>query len=254
VAAQLTRTPRFENRTCLVTGGGRGIGRAVAIALAQEGAGVGIMARTRAECVAVQDEIGEDVAVALTADVTDGPSVEQAVAALTDRFGPPSIVVGAAGISPVRQRAEAHDPAAFAEIVSVNLVGAYLVARAAAPALFETRGSVVNVASVLGGTASPRLAAYGASKAGLMQLTRTLAREWADRGVRVNAVCPAYVETQLTSELLAVDHIRREILAETPLGRLGTLEEVVAPILFLLSDEASYITGVSLFVDGGTAA
>jgi NAD(P)-dependent dehydrogenase (short-subunit alcohol dehydrogenase family) len=253
VAAALNRTRRFEGRTCLVTGGGRGIGRAVALALAAEGARIGVVARTRAQCEEVAAEIGEE-AVALAGDVTDQASVERVVAELSERVGPPSAVVSAAGISPVRQRAERHDPVAFAEIVRVNLVGAYYVARAAAPSLLKTGGAIVNVASVLGGRASPRLAAYGASKAGLIQLTRTLAREWADRGVRVNSVCPAYVETELTAAMLAVDHIREEILAETPLGRLATLEEVVAPILFLLSDEASYITGTALLVDGGTSA
>jgi NAD(P)-dependent dehydrogenase (short-subunit alcohol dehydrogenase family) len=253
VAAGLSRTRRFEGRTCLVTGGGRGIGRAVALALAAEGASVGVVARTREQCEEVAVAIGEQGA-ALTGDVTDQASVERVVAELIERFGPPSLVVGAAGISPVRQRAEVHDVGAFAQIVQVNLVGAYIVARAAAPALFETRGAVVNVASVLGGRASPRLAGYGASKAGLMQLTRTLAREWADRGVRVNAVAPAYVKTELTAAMLAVDRIRDAVLGETPLGRLATLHEIVAPILFLLSNEAAYITGATLVVDGGMSA
>jgi NAD(P)-dependent dehydrogenase (short-subunit alcohol dehydrogenase family) len=110
------------------------------------------------------------------------------------------------------------------------------------------------VASTVGTIASPRLAGYGASKAALIQLTRTLAREWADRGVRVNAVCPGYVETELTEAMLAVDRLRNEVLAQTPIGRIATLEEVVAPALFLLSDEASYITGAALLVDGGIAA
>ena len=253
MAAALNGTRRFEGRVCLVTGGGRGIGRAVALALAAEGAAVGVVARTRVQCEEVAAEIGES-GVALAGDVTDQSSVERVVAELRGHFGAPSLVVNAAGISPVRQRAEAHDTDAFMQIVHVKLVGAYLVARAAAPSLFETRGSVVNVASVLAAQASPRLAAYGASKAGLVQLTRTLGCEWADRGVRVNAVCPGYVETELTSGMLSVDHIRDAILAETPLGRLATLDEIVAPILFLLSEEASYITGTMLLVDGGMAA
>jgi NAD(P)-dependent dehydrogenase (short-subunit alcohol dehydrogenase family) len=126
--------------------------------------------------------------------------------------------------------------------------------RACAPALLERGGSVVMVASATGLEASPRLAGYGASKAGLVQLTRTLAREWADRGVRVNAVCPGYVETDLSRDLLASERWREQILAETPLGRVGTLEEIVAPALFLASDEASYVTGAVLAVDGGMTA
>jgi NAD(P)-dependent dehydrogenase (short-subunit alcohol dehydrogenase family) len=126
--------------------------------------------------------------------------------------------------------------------------------RASAAQLLDGGGSVVMVASVTGLVGSPRLAGYGASKAGLVQLTRTLAREWADRGVRVNALCPGYAETELTAAMLAVEHLRDQVLAQTPLGRLATLDEIVAPALFLLSDEASYVTGAALLVDGGIAA
>jgi NAD(P)-dependent dehydrogenase (short-subunit alcohol dehydrogenase family) len=154
----------------------------------------------------------------------------------------------------VRQRAELHDVDAWRKMLDINLTGAYLTTRAAAPSLLAGGGSVVMAASVAGIAASPRIAGYGVSKAGLVQLTRTLAREWAARGVRVNAICPGYVETEMTAPMLAVDHLRAEVLAATPLGRLATLEEVVAAALFLASDEASYITGAALLVDGGMAA
>lgn len=173
---------------------------------------------------------------------------------LAERFGDVTAVVHAAGTSPVRQRVELHDPAAFAHILDVNVIGAHRVLQAAAPSLLANGGAVVNVASVLALIASVRLAGYGASKAALVHLTRTAAREWADRGVRVNAVCPGYAETELTKAMLGVDHIRTEILSQTPLGRLAALEEIVAPVLFLLSDEASYITGAALVIDGGMSA
>jgi 3-oxoacyl-[acyl-carrier protein] reductase len=210
-----------------------------------------VAARSREQVESVAAQIG---GVAISADVSREADCERAVAEVTERLGPLDVVVNAAGISPVRQRAEVHDADAFRRLLDVNLTGSYLVTRAAAPALLERGGSVVMVASVTGVHGSPRLAGYGASKAGLVQLTRTLAREWADRGVRVNAVCPGYVETELTGEMLAVERIRDEILGATPLARLATLEEVVAPALFLASDEASYITGASLLVDGGMAA
>jgi NAD(P)-dependent dehydrogenase (short-subunit alcohol dehydrogenase family) len=244
---------RFEGRVCLVTGGGRGIGRAIALGLAAEGGLVGVAARTRAQVDEVAAEIGER-AVAIEADISDEAACARAVRELEERFGRLSLLVNAAGISPVRQRAELHDVDAWRAMLEVNLTGAYLAARAAASSLLAGGGAIVNVASVTGLCASPRIAGYGASKAGLVQLTRTLAREWADRGVRVNAICPGYVETEMTAALLAVEHLRQGVLAVTPLGRLATLEEVVAPALFLASDEASYITGAALLVDGGMAA
>jgi NAD(P)-dependent dehydrogenase (short-subunit alcohol dehydrogenase family) len=244
---------RFEGRTCIVTGGGRGIGRAVAMALAAEGASVAVGARTRAQVEAVAAELAGR-GLALELDVTDRASCERAVADTAAQLGSPSVLVNAAGISPVRQRAEQHDVEAWRDILDVNLTGAFLMTRATAPTLLEHGGAVVMISSVTGRIASPRLAAYGASKAGLDQLTRTLAREWAGRGVRVNAVSPGYVETELTDAMLAVEHLREQVVAQTPLGRVATVEEIVPAVLFLASDEASYITGAELLVDGGMAA
>ena len=249
----MSRGGRFDERVCLVTGGGRGIGRAIALGLAAEGAHVGLAARTRGQCEEVAASMGER-GLAIEADVTDEVACERAVRELEQRFGRISVLVNAAGVSPVHQRAELHQVEAWRATLEVNLTGAFLMSRAAAPSLLGGGGAVVNVASVAGMVASPRIAGYGASKAGLIQLTRTLAREWADRGVRVNAVCPGYVETEMTARMLAVEHLHAQVIAATPLGRLGTLAEVVAPALFLASDEASYITGAALLVDGGTAA
>ena len=169
-------------------------------------------------------------------------------------FGRPSVLINAAGISPIRGRAERQDVDTFAQIVSVNLVGAFTMTHAAAPTLVQRGGAVVNVASVLGVAGSPLLSAYGASKAGLIHLTRTLAREWASQGVRVNVLCPGYVETDLTVKMLTNECIRESILDETPMRRLAEMHEVVAPALFLASSDASYITGAALLVDGGFAA
>jgi meso-butanediol dehydrogenase/(S,S)-butanediol dehydrogenase/diacetyl reductase len=244
---------RFADRVCIVTGGGRGIGADIARALAGEGAHVGIVARTREQCEAIAEELG-DSATAIPGDVLDASACANAVEAMLTSRGRPSVLVNAAGISPVRARAEAHDLAAFRRILDVNVAGAFTMTQAVAPALLAGGGAVVNVASVLATIASPRLAGYGASKAALVQLTRTLAREWADRGVRVNAVCPGYVETEMTAAMLAVDRLRDEIVAATPLGRLAAAAEVVAPVLFLASDDASYITGAAVPVDGGMTA
>jgi len=225
----------------------------VALALAKEGAAVAVVSRTAGECEAVAREIGER-GIAIATDVTDFSACERMAESLRQGLGQPEVLVHAAGISPVRQRAERHDPDAFHQIADVNLVGAFNVVRALAEDLLETQARVVLVSSTTGLKASPRLAGYGASKAALVQLVRTLAREWADRGARVNAVCPGYVLTSLTGRMFEVDHIREEILSDIPCGRLGTLEEVVEPILFLASDAAAYVTGVALPVDGGMAA
>ncbi len=237
-----------------MTGGGSGIGEAVGRALVAEGAFVGLMARSRSACERIADELGRDRALPLSADVTDVAACEEAILALESRFGETSIVVNAAGISPIRRPAEQHDADTFASILRVNALGAHNVTRAAARSLQARGGAVVNVSSALGLIASPMLAGYGASKAALVHLTRTLAREWAQHGVRVNAVCPGYLETPLTASMLAVDRLRDEVLAQTPLGRLASLAEVVAPILFLLSDDASYVTGAALSIDGGMTA
>jgi NAD(P)-dependent dehydrogenase (short-subunit alcohol dehydrogenase family) len=244
---------RFDGRVCLVSGGGRGIGRAIALALGEEGGLVAVGSRTRWQCEEVAAELGER-GLPLELDVTDPASCERAVEDAGARLGRVSVLVNAAGVSPVRQRAELHGLDAWRQILDVNLTGAYQLTRAAAPLLLDGGGAVVFVASVLGTVGSPRLAGYGASKAGLVQLTRTLAREWADRGVRVNALCPGYVETELTAPLLAVERLRDEVVGATPLGRLATPEEIAAPALFLASDEASYVTGAALLADGGMAA
>ena len=247
---------RFRDRVCLVTGGGRGIGRGIAAGLAAEGARVAVAARSADECedAAAELRAGGAEALAVALDVTDAESCAAAVARAAEALGRVEVVVNAAGISPVRARAERHGVDDFRTIVDVNLTGAFAVTQAAAPQLLDGGGAVLMVASTTGLGASPRLAGYGSSKAGLAHLARTLAREWADRGVRVNALAPGYVETRMTAAMLAVDRLRDEVLARHPAGPAGDVDEVVRPALFLLSDEASYITGAVLAVDGGMAA
>lgn len=245
---------RFDGQVCLVTGGARGIGLAIAAALAVEGALVGVMSRNEEECEAAATSIGPS-AVGLPGDVTDEKICAGVVSNLTKHFGQPQVLINAAGISPVHAPAEEHRPDAFAEVVRTNLIGAYCMTRAVSDSMLEQgRGSVVMIASALGLAASPRLAAYGSSKAGLIQLTRTLAKEWGARGVRVNALCPGYVPTAMTARLLQNSHLYDRILRATPLGRVGSLPEVVRPALFIASPEASFITGAVLTVDGGLSA
>lgn len=243
---------RFEGRVCLVTGGGRGIGRGIALGLAAEGARVAVAARTAAQCEAVAAELGS-TGLAVPLDVTDEQACVDAVARVRAELGPLDAVVTAAGISPVHDRIERHDVGAWRDIVDVNLTGTFLVARAAAADLIERRGTLLMISSAGGVAATPRFAGYGATKAALVHLTRTMAVEWAPHGVRVNALCPGYAETELTRSVLDDERRRAAVIAHTPLGRLAAIDEIVAPALFLLSDEASYVTGAALLVDGGMA-
>lgn len=247
---------RFDNRVCLVTGGGRGIGQAIAIRLGAEGGRVAVAARTASQCEDtashIRDAGGEAIPVEL--DVTDIASCERAVAEVAEALGPPAILVNSAGLSDHRARVEKHQPDAWDRIVDVNLSGTFRVTQAAAQALFETKGAVLNVSSATAFLSLERLTAYGATKAGIIHFTRTVAREWAGRGVRVNALCPGYVLTELSRAFLETERLRDEVLDRVAMGRLPHMDEITAPGLFLLSDEASYMTGTWLVVDGGLAA
>lgn len=164
-------------------------------------------------------------------------------------------LVNNAGISPVLQRAEEISTEQWRAICDVNLTGAFIASSRAGRVMLEQGfGSIVNVSSVHGHVAGERLAAYSASKGGLNMLTRSLAVEWADRGVRVNSVAPSYVETSMTSGLLASDRWPARLLAKVPIGRFAQAEEMSGAVHFLLSPASGYITGTIMDVDGGWSA
>jgi NAD(P)-dependent dehydrogenase (short-subunit alcohol dehydrogenase family) len=257
---------RLADRTAFITGGGRGIGRAVALAFAREGARVFVAARTAEEVGRVAEEVraefGRESAAHARCDVSDPRSVEEAFAAAREFFGGPSdVLVNNAGVADSSKFTETSDEF-WRRHLDVNLTGTFYCMRAALPAMVERGwGRVVNVASVAGKTGAPYVAAYTASKHGVLGLTRSVALEVARTGVTVNAICPGYVDTDMTTR--AVENIQAKtgrsasdaleaIKRMSPQHRLVTPEEVAALALLLASDDGRGITGQAINVDGGT--
>jgi NAD(P)-dependent dehydrogenase (short-subunit alcohol dehydrogenase family) len=254
-----------------VTGGGRGIGRAVAHAFAREGARLFVVARTAAEVERVADEIRAvsggggvgDAAAHAVCDVADPRSVERAFKEAREFFGGsgPDILVNNAGIAESTKFAETSDEF-WQRHLAVNLSGTFYCMREALNAMVERGwGRIINVASIAGKTGAPYIAAYSASKHGVLGLTRSAALEVATKGVTVNAICPGYVDTDMTTRALEsieakTGRKREEVLEAikrmSPQNRLVTSEEVAALALLLASDEGRGITGQAINVDGGT--
>ena len=243
------------SRVALVTGASGAIGRAAAVALAGGGRSVacayGSDDAGAKETVRLVEEAGGR-AEAFGGDVSDEPSVEELFRAVDAWAGPPLVLVIAAGVN--RDGLAVRYPLAeFERVVAVNLTGAFLCVRAALPGMLKARwGRIVAVSSVAGLRGNPGQAAYSASKSGVIGLTRTIAREYAGRGITANAVCPGFVESEMTAPLS--EKARQRLLEEIPAGRIGTPEDAAAAIRFLASEEASYVNGAVLTVDGALTA
>jgi NAD(P)-dependent dehydrogenase (short-subunit alcohol dehydrogenase family) len=191
----------------------------------------------------------------IAGSVTDADHLTEAIALAEQEWGRLDVLVNNAGISPDFTRSEFLADADWQRVLDVNLTAPFRCCRAAL-ALLETSGtgSIVNVSSVHGHVGQERLVAYSASKGGLEMLTRSLALEWAPKGVRVNALAPGYVVTDMTSELLNHDRWGEALRGRIPMGRFGAINEIVSSVLFLASAASSYVTGATLFVDGGWMA
>lgn len=245
---------RLDDQVALITGAGSGIGRAIAVAAAASGADIACFDLTGPgleETTSAIAELGGRT-IAIPGDVTDLGSLTEAVRRTEDELGQLSLAVNSAGIAnaaPAEQMAQSQ----WQQVVDIDYTGVFLSCQAEARAMLaHGRGSIVNIASMSGVIVNRGLlqAHYNSAKAAVIHLSRSLAMEWSDRGIRVNSISPGYTATPMNTRPEVADQVR-QFEADTPLGRMARVEEIAGPAVFLLSDAASFCTGVDLLVDGG---
>jgi len=243
----------LTGRRALVTGASKGLGAHFARTLAKSGASVAIAARDIEACETLRDELRKSgtTAVAVAMDVGARQSVDSAVRNAVQELGGLDIVVNNAGVTQTVPLID-QDEAGWDKIFDTNVKGAFLVGQAAARAMRDAKsgGSIINVASILGHRVAGQVAAYAASKAAVVQLTQSMALEWARFNIRVNALCPGYIATDLNRDFLESEP-GQALMKRIPQRRFGTLEDLEGPLLFLCSNAARLVTGTSLVADGG---
>lgn len=250
-------TGDLSGRTAVVTGASRGIGRAIALKLAAHGANLAVVARSADKLAEVAEEVqslGRSCLV-VTADVSQPDAAQQIAEAVRGEFEFADVLINNAGGNSFMSPVHTIRGSGWRKVIALNLDSAFELIQAFVPDMIEAgRGSIINIASVAGLRGSPLMAHYGAAKAGLISLTQSLAIEVAHAGVRVNALVPGWVETDLTGFLRDDEEVERGALSRVPMGRWGTSEEIADGALFLASDASSFMTGQTLILDGGLSA
>ncbi len=243
---------RLEGKVVLVTGAASGLGEAIAVALAESGARVACLDLAAAQNQKVADRIE---GLALSVNVTDAEAVDDAVTEVTDQFGKVDGLVNSAGIGG-RGAALTYPDHLLEQVIDVNLKGTFNMCRSVGRRMIETgSGSIVNIASIGGLVAFPGSVGYQLSKGGVVQLTRALAVEWAPSGVRVNAIAPGHVATELVRKQWESEpELKEYFLSRTPMNRLATPEEVAGPVVFLVGMASAMVTGQIIAIDGGYTA
>ena len=244
----------LEGKAAIVTGGSKGIGRAIALAFADAGASVALAARGQEalDLVAKEVEAAGGRALPVVTDIADPTAVRNLVDRTVEAFGTVDILVNNAGAAPFMSTVDQIRESGFEKYFRINFMGALYATKAVGQVMLpKGEGCVLNVASVAGFIASPGLSYYSTAKAALINLTKTVAREWASSGIRVNAVAPGWVETEMNEQARQFPEFFQGALASIPLGRWAKPEDIVGPVVFLCSPAASFITGSVLVVDGG---
>jgi NAD(P)-dependent dehydrogenase (short-subunit alcohol dehydrogenase family) len=243
----------LNGKVAIVTGSSRGIGRAIAEGLARAGAAVVVNGRNPESVKTAAGAIPNSLGV--VADVSKGPDVDELVKRTLDKFGRIDILINNAGISPYFKPPETMKEAEWDEIIAVNLKSVFLCCEAVGRVMIPQKsGRIINISSIGGQVALPRLLAYCAAKGAVDQITRVLAVEWARHNILVNSISPGWVDSDLTKGLRENTARREALTRQIPLGRLGRPEEIVGAAIYLCSDAASYVTGATLSIDGGWLA